>query len=84
MSVGDCSGHGGDACLDVDQLGVEVFPGKGWRTNRGAKEAETGSEFSGEGRAKYIDVVRSGRVSGDGIGDCGGKCMIDVVEVWYW
>ena len=30
MSVGDCVGHGGDACLDVDQLSVEVFPGKGW------------------------------------------------------
>ena len=51
---------------------------------RGAKEAETGSEFSGEGRAKYIDVVRSGGVFGDGVGDCGGECRIDVVEVWYW
>ncbi len=69
MSVDDCDGHGDDACLDVNQLGVEVFPGEGWRTNRGAKEAETGSEFSGEGRAKYINVVWSGRVSGDGIGD---------------
>ncbi len=49
MSVGDCGEHGGDACLDVDQLGVEVFPGKGWRTNMGAKEAETSSEFNGEG-----------------------------------
>jgi hypothetical protein len=84
VSVSDCGGHGGDACLDVDQLGVEVFPGEGWRTNRGAKEAETGSEFSGEGRATYIHVVRSGRVSGDGVGDCGGECRIDVVEVWYW
>jgi hypothetical protein len=44
-------GHGGDACLDVNQLGIEVFPGKGWRwrTYRGAKEAETSSEFGGEG-----------------------------------
>jgi hypothetical protein len=51
--------------LDVNQLGVdvEVFPGEGWRTNRGAKEAETSSEFSRERRANYIDVVWSGRVS---------------------
>ena len=60
MSVGDCGGHCGNACLDVNQLGVEVFPREGWRTNRGAKEAETGGEFNGEGRAKYINVVRSG------------------------
>ena len=48
MWVSYGSGHGGDACLDVNNLGIEVFPGKGWRTNEGAKEAETSSEFSGE------------------------------------
>ena len=69
MLVSDGGGHGGgDACLDVNQLGIEVFSGKGWRTNRGTKEAETRGEFGGEWRAQDIDVIRFGRVPGDGVG----------------
>jgi hypothetical protein len=49
-------------------LGIEVFSGKGWRTNRGTKEAETSGEFDGEWRAQDIDVVRFGRVPEDGVG----------------
>ena len=48
MPVSDGGGHGGDACLDVNQLDIEVFSGKGWRTSRGAKEAETSGEFGGD------------------------------------
>ena len=35
VSFGYGRGHGGDACFDVNQLGIEVFPGKGWRTADG-------------------------------------------------
>jgi len=69
VSVSDGGGHGGDACLDVNQLGVEVFSDEGWRTNRGTKEAETSGEFDGEWKAQDIDIVHFGRVPGDGIGD---------------
>jgi len=55
--------------LDVNQLGIGVFSGKGWRTNRGAKEAETSGEFGGEWRAQDVDIVRFGRVPGNGVGD---------------
>jgi hypothetical protein len=48
VPVSDGGGHGGVACLDVNQLGIEVFSGKGWRTSRGAKEAETSGEFGGD------------------------------------
>ena len=61
--------YGGDVCLDVDQLGIEVFPGKGWRTNRGAKEAETSSEFSGEWRAEDIDVICFGGIARESVRD---------------
>ena len=69
MLFGYGGGHGGDACLDVNQLGIAVFPGKGWRTNGGAKEVETNSEFGGDWRAEGINVVCFGRVPGDGVGD---------------
>ena len=39
MSVGDCDGHSGDACLDVNQLGIEVFSDEDRKANRGTKEA---------------------------------------------
>ena len=51
MSVSDGGGLGGDACLDVNQLGIDVFSGKGWRTSRGTNEAETSGEFGGKWRA---------------------------------
>ncbi len=35
-------------------MGIEVFLGKGWRANRGSKEAEAGGEFSREGGTKDI------------------------------
>ena len=35
MWAGYGGGHGGDARLYVNQLGFEVFPGEGWRTNGG-------------------------------------------------
>ncbi len=35
VSFGYGRGHGGDACFDVNQLGIEVFPGKGWRMANG-------------------------------------------------
>ena len=54
MLVSDGGGHGGDACLDVNQLVIEVFSCKGWRTNRGTKEAVTSGEFGGELRAQDI------------------------------
>ena len=69
MSVSDGGGHGGDACLDVNHLGIDVFSGEGWRTNRGTKEAETSGEFGGKWRAQDIDVVHFGRVPGDGVRD---------------
>ena len=69
MPVSDGGGHGGDACLDVNQLGIEVFSGKGWRTNRGTKEAESIGEFGGERRAQDDNVIHFGRVPGDGVGD---------------
>ena len=49
--VGYCSGHDGDAVLDFCQLCIEVFPGKGWISNGGSKEAETNSEFDKKGWA---------------------------------
>ena len=54
MPVSDGGGHGGDACLDFKQLVIKVISGKGWRSNRGNKEAETSGEFSGEWRAQDI------------------------------
>ncbi len=65
MLVSDGGGHGGgDACLDVNhnQLGIEVFSGEGWRTNRGTKEAEMSGEFGGEWRAQDINIVHFGRL----------------------
>jgi hypothetical protein len=69
VPVSDGGGHGGDACLDVNQLGIEVFSGEGWKTNRGTKEAETSGEFGGEWRAEDIDIVWFGRVLRDDVGD---------------
>ena len=69
MPVSHGGKYGGDACLDVNQLGIEVFPGEDWRTNRGAKEAETSSEFGGEWRAENIDVICFGGISREGVGD---------------
>jgi hypothetical protein len=79
VPVSDGSGHGGDACLDVGQLGVEVFSGKGWRSYRGTEEAETSCEFGWEWRAEDINIVRFGRVSGDCFRDQGGKRRIGMV-----
>ena len=69
MLVSDGGGHGGDACLDVNQLGIDIFSGKGWRSNRGTEEAETSGEFGGEWRAQDIYIVRFGGVIGDCVGD---------------
>ncbi len=70
--VGYCGGHDGNAVLDFYQLGIEVFPGEGWRSNGGAKEAESSSEFGGEGWAQDIYVIQFGRILGDGVVDGGG------------
>ncbi len=70
--VSYCGGHDGNAVLDFYQLGIEVFPGEGWRSNRGAKEAESSSEFGGEGWAQDIYVIWFGRILGDGFVDGGG------------
>jgi hypothetical protein len=55
--VGYCGRHDGNAVLDFCQLGIEVFLGKGWGSNRGSKEVEAGSEFGREGWIKNIYVV---------------------------
>jgi hypothetical protein len=67
--VGYYGGHDGNAVLNFCQLGVEVFPGKGWRANRESKEVEAGGEFGREGWAQDIYVIWFGRILGDGIGD---------------
>ncbi len=69
MLVSDGGEHGGDACLDFNQLVIEVFSGKGWRSNRGTEEAETSGGFGGEWRAQDIYIVWFGRVIGDYVGD---------------
>ena len=55
MPVSDGGGHGGDACLDVNKLGIEVFSGKGWswRTNRGAKRWKPVVSSAGSGGPGY-------------------------------
>ena len=59
--------------MDVNQLGIEVLTGEGWRINGGARSQGGGnqyhSEFGGEWRAKDIDIIRFGRILGDGVGD---------------
>ena len=69
--VGYCGGQDGNAVLDFYQLGIEVFPGKGWRSNGGSKEVEFSSEFGKEGWAQDIYVIQFGRILGDGVGDGG-------------
>jgi hypothetical protein len=67
-----CSGHDSDTILDFCQLGIEVFLGKGWRANRGYKEAEAGGEFGREGGTQDISVIWFGRILGDSVGDGSG------------
>jgi hypothetical protein len=69
-----CGGHDGDVVLDFSQLGIEVFPGKGWRANGGSKEAEAsaGGKFGREGWAHNIYVILFGRISGDSVSDGSG------------
>ena len=45
--------HGGDACLDVNKLGIEVFMGEGLRTNGGAKEGESSSHCFASRKSKF-------------------------------
>ena len=47
------SRYGGDACLDVNQLGIEVFMGEGLRTNGGAKEGESSSRCFASRKSKF-------------------------------
>jgi hypothetical protein len=70
VPVSDGGGHGGDACLDVNKLGIEVFSGKGWswRTNRGAKRWKPVVSSAGSGGPR-ISITLFGRVPGDGVGD---------------
>ncbi len=71
--VGYCSGCDGDTVLDVCQLGIEVFLGKGWRANRGgSKEVEAGGEFGREGWTQDIYVIWFGRILGDSVSDGSG------------
>jgi hypothetical protein len=70
--VGYCSGHDGDTVLDFCQLGIEVFLGKGWRANRGSKEAETSGEFGREGWTQDIYVIWFSRILGDSVSDGSG------------
>ncbi len=54
-------------------MGIEVFLGKGWRANRGSKEAEAGGEFGREqGWTQDIYVIWFGRVIGDSVSDGSG------------
>jgi hypothetical protein len=55
--------------LDFCQLGIEVFLGKGWRANRGSKEAEAGGEFGREGWTHDIYVIWFGGILGDSVSD---------------
>ena len=58
--------------MDFNQLGIEVFPGKGWRSNGGTKEAESSSELSREGWAQDIYVIWFGRILVDDVVNGGG------------
>ena len=61
--------------MDVNQLGIEVLTGKGWRINGGARSQGGGNQYHSEfgrgreWRAKDIDVICFGRILGDGVGD---------------
>ena len=75
MWVSYCSGHDGHSVLDFCKLGIEVFLGRGWRTNGDPRrqKAEASSEFCREGWAQDIYVVRPfGGIAGDGVGDGSG------------
>ncbi len=70
--VSYCGGHDSNTILDFCQLGIVVFLGKGWRANRGSKEAEAGGEFGREGGTQDIYVICFGRILGDGVSDGSG------------
>ncbi len=70
--VSYCGGHDSNTLLDFCQLGIEVFLGKGWRANRGSKEAEASGEFGREGGTQDIYVIWFGRILQDSVSDGSG------------
>jgi hypothetical protein len=82
--VGYCGGHDSNTLLDFCQLGIKVFSGKGWRANRGSKEAEASGEFGREGGTQDIYVIWFGRILEDSVKEGSGLRRVEVEEIWTW